>query len=86
MIEVIEEVCDACIVDVATDDDKLLLVVHLKAIAMVRNDHGLLTLYSPPYFGLLPTISPISGRKFAKAPIPTGNELEQVDDTILNKI
>ena len=39
MIEVIEEVCDACIVDVATDDDKLLLVVHLKAV--VRNDHGL---------------------------------------------
>ena len=31
MIEVIEEVGDASIVDVATDDHKLFLVVHLKA-------------------------------------------------------
>ena len=31
MIEVIEEVGDASIVDIATDNDKLLLVVHLKA-------------------------------------------------------
>ena len=38
MIEVIEEVGDAPIVDVATDDDKLFLVVHLKA-KTIWNDH-----------------------------------------------